>query len=114
MDDLIAEFLTETNESLNELDLDLVNLEQNPNDKALLGKIFRLMHTIKGTCGFLSLPRLEKTAHHAENVLGRFREGILRSRPNMSRSFSSPSTALSLSSEKSRKPAKSLRAAMPI
>ena len=77
MDDLIAEFLTETNESLNELDLDLVNLEQNPNDKALLGKIFRLMHTIKGTCGFLSLPRLEKTAHHAENVLGRFRDGDL-------------------------------------
>lgn len=81
MDDLIAEFLTETNESLNELDLDLVNLEQNPNDKALLGKIFRLMHTIKGTCGFLSLPRLEKTAHHAENVLGRFRDGDLEVTP---------------------------------
>ncbi len=82
MDDLIAEFLTETNESLNELDLDLVNLEQNPNDKALLGKIFRLMHTIKGTCGFLSLPRLEKTAHHAENVLGRFRDGDLEVTPD--------------------------------
>ncbi|MCB1590933.1 MAG: chemotaxis protein CheW [Alphaproteobacteria bacterium] len=77
MDDLIVEFLTETNESLDELDLDIVNLEQNPNDKALLGKIFRLMHTIKGTCGFLGLPRLEKTAHHAENVLGRFRDGDL-------------------------------------
>ena len=77
MDDLIVEFLTETNESLEELDLDLVNLEQNPNDKDLLGKIFRLMHTIKGTCGFLNLPRLEKVAHHAENVLGRFRDGDL-------------------------------------
>ncbi len=77
MDDLISEFLTETNESLEELDLDLVNLEQNPNDKDLLGKIFRLMHTIKGTCGFLDLPRLEKIAHHAENVLGRFRDGDL-------------------------------------
>lgn len=77
MDDLIVEFLTETNESLEELDLDLVNLEQNPNDKDLLGKIFRLMHTIKGTCGFLSLPRLEKVAHHAENVLGKFRDGDL-------------------------------------
>lgn len=77
MDDLIVEFLTETNESLEELDLDLVNLEQNPNDKDLLGKIFRLMHTIKGTCGFLSLPRLEKVAHHAENVLGKFRDGEL-------------------------------------
>ena len=81
MDDLVAEFLTETNESLDELDLDLVNLEQNPNDKNLLGKIFRLMHTIKGTCGFLSLPRLEKTAHHAENVLGRFRDGELEVTP---------------------------------
>lgn len=77
MDDLITEFLTETNESLEELDLDLVNLEQNPNDKNLLSKIFRLMHTIKGTCGFLGLPRLEKVAHHAENVLGRFRDGDL-------------------------------------
>ncbi len=81
MDDLIVEFLTETNESLEELDQDLVNLEQNPNDKDLLGKIFRLMHTIKGTCGFLSLPRLEKVAHHAENVLGRFRDGDLEVTP---------------------------------
>jgi len=77
MDDLIGEFLMETNESLEELDLDLVNLEQNPNDQDLLGKIFRLMHTIKGTCGFLDLPKLEKVAHHAENVLGRFRDGDL-------------------------------------
>ncbi len=81
MDDLIEEFIAETNESLEELDLDLVNLEQNPNDKDLLGKIFRLMHTIKGTCGFLGLPRLEKVAHHAENVLGRFRDGDLDVKP---------------------------------
>ena len=58
MDDLIVEFLTETNESLQELDTDLITLEQNPNDKNLISKIFRLMHTIKGTCGFLGLPRL--------------------------------------------------------
>ena len=77
MDELVAEFLTETNESLDELDVDLVNLEQNPNDADLLGKIFRLVHTIKGTCGFLALPRLEKVAHHGENVLGRFRDGDL-------------------------------------
>ncbi len=81
MDDLIVEFITETNESLEELDLDLVNLEKNPNDTDLLGKIFRLMHTIKGTCGFLSLPRLEKVAHHAENVLGKFRDGDLKVTP---------------------------------
>jgi two-component system chemotaxis sensor kinase CheA len=77
MDDLIAEFLTETNESLQELDTDLIKLEQNPNDKDLISKIFRLMHTIKGTCGFLGLPRLETVAHRAENVMGRFREGNL-------------------------------------
>jgi len=82
MDDLIAEFLTETNESIEELDVDLVNLEQNPNDADLLGKIFRLVHTIKGTCGFLGLPRLEKVAHHGENVLGRFRDGDLEVIPD--------------------------------
>lgn len=82
MDDLIGEFLTETNEGLEELDQDLVNLEQNPNDKELLGNIFRLIHTIKGTCGFLGLPRLEKVAHHAENVLGRFRDGDLEVVPD--------------------------------
>ena len=81
MDDLTVEFITETNESLEELDLDLVNLEKNPNDTDLLGKIFRLVHTIKGTCGFLGLPRLEKVAHHAENVLGRFRDGDLEVTP---------------------------------
>ena len=81
MDDLIAEFLTETSESLQELDTDLVHLEQNPNDKNLLSKIFRLMHTIKGTCGFLGLPRLEGVAHKAEDVLGLFRDGVLEVTP---------------------------------
>lgn len=77
MDDLIAEFLTETNESIESIDADLVTLEQNPNDMDLLSRIFRLMHTIKGTCGFLGLPRLETVAHRAENVLGLFRDGVL-------------------------------------
>lgn len=81
MDDLIAEFLTETNESLEALDNDIVNLEQNPNDTDLLSRIFRLMHTIKGTCGFLGLPRLETVAHRAENVLGLFRDGVLSVTP---------------------------------
>lgn len=81
MDDLIVEFLTETNEGLQELDTNLIKLEQNPNDKELISKIFRLMHTIKGTCGFLGLPRLEKVAHHAENVMGRFRDGDLKVTP---------------------------------
>ncbi len=81
MDDLLSEFLTETNESLAELDVELVQLEQNPNDQELLGNIFRLMHTIKGTCGFLGLPRLESVAHAGENVLGKVRDGDLEVTP---------------------------------
>ena len=81
MDDLIQEFLAETTDNLNALDLDIVKLEQNPNDKDLIGRIFRLVHTVKGTCGFLGLSRLEKVAHHSENVLGRYRDGSLTVKP---------------------------------
>jgi len=78
MDELLAEFLTESAENLSQLDLDLVSLEQNPNDKELLGNIFRTIHTIKGTCGFIGLPRLEKVAHTGENLLGKFRDDELQ------------------------------------
>ncbi|WP_417793405.1 chemotaxis protein CheW [Terasakiella pusilla] len=81
MDDLLSEFITETSESLMVLDSELVKFEQNPNDTEILSNIFRLMHTIKGTCGFLGLPRLEKVAHAGENVLGKFREGTLEVTP---------------------------------
>ena len=74
MDDLISEFITETTESLAMLDSELVKLEQNPDDSGILGNIFRIMHTIKGTCGFLGLPRLEHVAHASENVLGKIRD----------------------------------------
>jgi len=83
MDDLLSEFLTETNESLDTVDNELVRLEQNPNDKAVLDNIFRLVHTVKGTCGFLGLPRLESVAHAAENVLGKFRDGELVVTPQL-------------------------------
>jgi two-component system, chemotaxis family, sensor kinase CheA len=81
MDDLLNEFLAETNESIERLDGDLVTLEQNPDDPELLSSIFRVLHTIKGTCGFLGLPRLEKLAHSGENVLGNFRDGTLTVTP---------------------------------
>ena len=81
MDDLLSEFLTETSESISTLDVALVHLEQNPNDPQILGNIFRLVHTIKGTCGFLGLPRLEHVAHAGENVLGKFRDGELEVTP---------------------------------
>ena len=66
MDDLISEFIDETTESLGLLDQELVSLEKNPNDSEILGNIFRIVHTIKGTCGFLGLPRLEQVAHASE------------------------------------------------
>src|SRR3954465_14392215 len=81
MDDLLSEFLTETSENLSVLDVELVRLEQNPNNPELLSNIFRLVHTIKGTCGFLGLPRLEHVAHASENVLGKFRDGELQVSP---------------------------------
>jgi two-component system, chemotaxis family, sensor kinase CheA len=81
MDDLLSEFLTETSENLAVLDVELVRLEQNPNNPELLSNIFRLVHTIKGTCGFLGLPRLEHVAHASENVLGKFRDGELQVTP---------------------------------
>ncbi len=81
VDDLLQEFLTETTESMDTLDVELVKLEQNPNDPGLLGNIFRLVHTVKGTCGFLGLPRLESVAHAGENVLGKVRDGVLTVTP---------------------------------
>ena len=81
MDDLLNEFLTESAESLAVIDVELVKFEQEPQDTAILQNIFRLVHTIKGTCGFLGLPRLESVAHAGENVLGKFREGTLEVTP---------------------------------
>ncbi|SON57090.1 Chemotaxis protein CheA [Hartmannibacter diazotrophicus] len=75
MDDLLREFLTETNESLDVVDVELVKFEQEPNNARILDNIFRLVHTIKGTCGFLGLPRLEALAHAAETLMGKFRDG---------------------------------------
>ena len=74
MDDLLSEFLTETNESIGIVDASLVVLEQDPSDESQIDNIFRLVHTIKGTCGFLGLPRLEAVAHAGENVLGKIRD----------------------------------------
>ncbi|PWC29203.1 hybrid sensor histidine kinase/response regulator [Teichococcus aestuarii] len=81
MDDLLADFLTETNEGLAALDVALLKLEKAPDDRQTLSEIFRNVHTIKGTCGFLGLSRLEKVAHAAENVLGKYREGSLKVTP---------------------------------
>src|ERR1035437_2674695 len=76
MDDLLREFLTETGESLDTVDVELVHFEQDPNNAKILDNIFRLVHTIKGTCGFLGLPRLEALAHAAETLMSKFRDGM--------------------------------------
>src|SRR5437763_9350482 len=76
MDDLLREFLAETNESIDVVDVELVRFEQDPNNAKILGNIFRLVHTIKGTCGFLNLPRLEALTHAAEALMGKFRDGM--------------------------------------
>jgi two-component system, chemotaxis family, sensor kinase CheA len=76
MDDLLREFVTETNESLDVVDVELVRFEQEPNNAKILDNVFRLVHTIKGTCGFIGLPRLEALAHAAETLMGKFRDGL--------------------------------------
>ena len=76
MDDLLREFLTETGEHLDTVDVELVRFEQEPDNETVLRNIFRLVHTIKGTCGFLDLPRLEALAHAAETLMGQFRDEL--------------------------------------
>jgi two-component system chemotaxis sensor kinase CheA len=77
MDDLLQEFLSETGENLDTVDRELVRFEQDPNDREILRNIFRLVHTVKGTCGFIGLPRLEALTHAAESVIGQFRDGAI-------------------------------------
>ncbi len=76
MDELLRDFLTETSESLDRVDAELVRFEQEPNNTQILSNIFRLVHTIKGTCGFLALSRLETLTHAAETLMGKFRDGM--------------------------------------
>jgi len=81
MDDLLSEFITETLESVQSVDAQLVEFEKDPQNEAILGNIFRLVHTVKGTCGFLGLPRLESVAHAGENVLDKYRDKALSVTP---------------------------------
>jgi two-component system, chemotaxis family, sensor kinase CheA len=76
MDELLRDFLTETMESLDHVDSQVVRLEREPDNGQVLSNILRLVHTIKGTCGFLGLPRLEALTHAAETLMGKFRDGM--------------------------------------
>src|SRR5664279_932408 len=77
MDELTREFLIESQEGLDRMERCLTDLEERPDDAALLAEIFRSVHTIKGTTGFLGFKRLEKLAHAGENLLGLLRDGKL-------------------------------------
>ncbi|MEM7677664.1 MAG: Hpt domain-containing protein, partial [Myxococcota bacterium] len=81
MDDIIKEFLVESLEGLDQLERDFVELEKNPGDSARLANIFRCIHTIKGTCGFLGFSKLETVTHRGENLLSKMREGTLHLNP---------------------------------
>jgi two-component system chemotaxis sensor kinase CheA len=77
MNDVIREFLIETNENLAQLDIDLVTLEKDPTERETLGRVFRTLHTVKGTAGFLGLQKLQAVAHAAESLLSQLRAGDL-------------------------------------
>lgn len=74
--EIVGEFLMESHENLDQIDRDLVALEQEPDSRDLISRIFRAIHTIKGTSGFLAFSRLEKLAHAGESLLSRLRDGV--------------------------------------
>ena len=75
MDELLQEFISETRETLEALAGEVVAWEADPADRDRLDAIFRFFHTVKGSCGFLNLPRFERLSHAAEDVLSEIRAG---------------------------------------
>ncbi len=82
LDDIVEDFLVESHENLDQLDRDLVALEQEPDSRERLSSIFRTIHTIKGTSGFLAFGELERVTHVGENMLSRLRDGVLQLTPH--------------------------------
>src|SRR5271156_4037211 len=82
-DDIVKEFLVESHENLDRLDRDLVELEKHPADREILASVFRTIHTIKGTTGFLGFGKLEAVAHVGENLLAKLRDGQLKLHPEL-------------------------------
>jgi len=81
-DEIVREFLVESNENLDLLDREFVQLEKDPSRERLAG-VFRTIHTIKGACGFLGFKKLESVAHVGENLLTKLRDGELTLRPEI-------------------------------
>jgi two-component system chemotaxis sensor kinase CheA len=81
--EIVKEFLVESYENLDRLDQELVVLEKDPGNRDILADIFRTIHTIKGTSGFLGFKQLEALAHAGENLLARLRDGLLMLSPEI-------------------------------
>ncbi|HZP16886.1 MAG TPA: chemotaxis protein CheA [Terriglobales bacterium] len=79
--EIVKEFLVESHESLDRLDQDLISLEKDPSNREVLASIFRAIHTIKGTSGFLGFNQLEAVTHVGENLLALLRDGLLTVTP---------------------------------
>ncbi len=84
LDPIVREFLAESQENLEQVDRDLVNLEGGSTDQGLLDRVFRAIHTIKGTCGFLGFGRLEALSHAGESLLGHLRDRKRKVTPDIS------------------------------
>jgi two-component system chemotaxis sensor kinase CheA len=82
-EEIIKDFLIESAENLDQLDKDFVEMEKNPQDDEILSRIFRAIHTIKGTCGFFGFSKLEKVAHGGESLLSKMRDGELHLTPEI-------------------------------
>ncbi len=83
LDEIVDEFLVESHENLDQLDRDLVELERDPSSRGLLSSVFRTLHTIKGTSGFLAFGTLESVTHVGESLLSRLREGQMTLDPQV-------------------------------
>jgi two-component system chemotaxis sensor kinase CheA len=83
MAELVREFVLESQEMLDRMDHDLLALEERPEDLEAVDHIFRAMHTLKGTCGFLGFGLLESATHAGEHLLSRLRDGALRPTPDI-------------------------------
>jgi two-component system chemotaxis sensor kinase CheA len=81
--DILLEFLAESRENMDQMERDLVAWEKKPSERALLDRIFRAVHTLKGTCGFLNFGQLESAAHEAETLLAQLREGKIAPSPQV-------------------------------
>src|SRR6478609_1410942 len=81
--EILREFLLETHENLALLDSDFITLEKNPTEKNTLAQVFRTLHSVKGTAGFMGLVKLQSVAHSAESLLSKLRAGEMRFNPTI-------------------------------